>query len=176
MDLSRYRAAEYDLIRSAARKALKRVRRTVHDGRNDVRVENDSKEWIGNDRHLIVSNDLFEKIEKNKHAIVKADLKQKVEGNANLTVAGDLAEEISGDASSPLAGWPMQQAGRYGRRYRRGCFFTCLMGHGQVGHFISMPLAGGRVLLSAKTIGKELSAGPPGAPMLILACHCGNFA
>ncbi|MBM4032664.1 MAG: type VI secretion system tip protein VgrG [Planctomycetes bacterium] len=60
----------------------------------DERVENDSKEWIGNDRHLIVTNNQYELIKADKHLHVKGDHKEKIDGSMSLTVGSDLDEKI----------------------------------------------------------------------------------
>ena len=39
----------------------------------DIRVLNDAREWIGNERHLIVKKDQFEEVEGNKHSNTKED-------------------------------------------------------------------------------------------------------
>ncbi len=44
----------------------------------DIRVKNDRKEWIGNDRHLMVKNDKFEKVDKDVHLTVGGDVNQKI--------------------------------------------------------------------------------------------------
>jgi len=90
-----------------------------HAERNqDVRVKNDSLEWVGRQRHLIVKEDQlervdgdkhlhikegksgkgnqFEKVDGDKHQSVGGDHNQKVDGTISLTVAGDLQEKIGG--------------------------------------------------------------------------------
>ena len=70
----------------------------IHAQRNqDIRVENDAFEWIGNERHLIVKADQLEKVEGNQHLTVNGDQKAKVDGTASLKIGGDQKEEISGD-------------------------------------------------------------------------------
>ena len=46
----------------------------------DNRVKNDSKEWVGNERHLIVKKSQLELVEQDKHLHVKGDQKEKVDG------------------------------------------------------------------------------------------------
>jgi len=60
----------------------------------DVRIKNDSKEWIGNDRHLIVKNDQFEKVKGDKHLTVKGDQNEKVDGTVSLTTGMDLQQKV----------------------------------------------------------------------------------
>src|SRR5262249_21807084 len=62
----------------------------------DVRVKNDSREFIGNERHLIVKKDQLEKVEGNKHGIVK--------GDHLVTIEGDLGETIKGDHHTAIKG------------------------------------------------------------------------
>jgi len=85
----------------------------------DVRVKNDSREWIGHDRHLIVKNTQMEKVEQDKHLTVqgdriaivganddltvKGDRIQEVKGSDNLAVKGDLLAEVNGDMSLKVA-------------------------------------------------------------------------
>lgn len=58
--------------------------------RQDNRVKNDSLEWVGNDRHLIVKNDQFEKVEGDKHLQVGGDQNEKVQGTVSLNVGTDI--------------------------------------------------------------------------------------
>lgn len=62
----------------------------------DVRVLEDSKEWIGRDRHLIVKRDQLEQVERDQHLMVKGDQKAVVEGNSNLRVKVDQIEQVEG--------------------------------------------------------------------------------
>ncbi|HUT32673.1 MAG TPA: type VI secretion system tip protein VgrG [Planctomycetota bacterium] len=60
----------------------------------DVRVENDSKEWIGNDRHLIVEGSQYEKVTGSKHLHVVEDQFEKVVGDLHQTVTTNHNEKI----------------------------------------------------------------------------------
>jgi type VI secretion system secreted protein VgrG len=60
----------------------------------DNRVKNDSLEWIGQDRHLIVKRDQLEKVEGNKHLTVAGDQNEKVSGAVSLNVLGDLQHKV----------------------------------------------------------------------------------
>ena len=67
----------------------------MHSERNqDNRVKNDSMEWIGKDRHLIVKADQKEKVEGDKHLTVKGDQNEKVDGAVSLNVGGDLQQKV----------------------------------------------------------------------------------
>ena len=63
----------------------------------DIRVKHDAKEWIGNDRHLIVDKgSQYEWVKtKDKHSIVKGDRLSKTEGDVGETIKGDRAVTIS---------------------------------------------------------------------------------
>ncbi|MBX7169752.1 MAG: type VI secretion system tip protein VgrG [Pyrinomonadaceae bacterium] len=62
----------------------------IHAEKNmDVRVKNDSFEFIGHDRHLIVKNEQFEKVEKDKHLKVGGDRNEEVKGSVSLKVGSD---------------------------------------------------------------------------------------
>ena len=65
----------------------------------DLRVENDSREFIGQDRHLIVKQNQIEKVEGDKHLHVVGDHKEKIEGAMSLTVTGDQKEQVNGGYS-----------------------------------------------------------------------------
>ena len=79
----------------------------------DNRVLNDSREWIGNNRSLIVKKDQMEKVEgylslqvagdvnekldNDQHLQLKGNLYQKIDGDVHLKIAGKQSEKISGD-------------------------------------------------------------------------------
>jgi type VI secretion system secreted protein VgrG len=68
----------------------------IHAEKNqDNRVKNDSLEWIGHDRHLIIENEQFEKVKLDKHMQVVGDHNEKVGGTMSLTVGSDLQEKVS---------------------------------------------------------------------------------
>jgi len=52
----------------------------------DEWVRNDSNEWVGRDRHLIIKRHQHEKVEQDKHVYVVGDLNEKVGGTQSLTV------------------------------------------------------------------------------------------
>lgn len=67
----------------------------IHAQRNqDNRVKKDSLEWIGQDRHLIVTRDQMEKVDGDKHLTVKGDQNEKVAGTVSLKVAADLQQKV----------------------------------------------------------------------------------
>ena len=65
----------------------------------DQRVENDSREFIGNNRHLIVKTDQLETIEGAKNLHIKGDHLEKIDGGMSLKIGGDQKEKISGGYS-----------------------------------------------------------------------------
>jgi type VI secretion system secreted protein VgrG len=60
----------------------------------DLRVENDSREFIGKDRHLIVKANQTELVEGNKHARVKGDHVEKIDSSMSLSVGSTRNEKI----------------------------------------------------------------------------------
>ncbi len=60
----------------------------------DVRVKNDSFEWVGHDRHLIVKNDQVELVENDRHDHVKRDHKETIDRDRNLHVKGKEAKLV----------------------------------------------------------------------------------
>jgi len=60
----------------------------------DVRIKHDAREWIGNERHLIVVKDQLEEVDGDKHATVKGDHNEEVKGTASLKTGQDLQQKI----------------------------------------------------------------------------------
>ena len=81
----------------------------VHAQKNkDERVRNDSKEFIGNDRHLIVKKKQYEKVEEEKHLLVLQDHVEKVQGDMHLHVVGNENEKVD-QTISREAGMDIQE-------------------------------------------------------------------
>jgi type VI secretion system secreted protein VgrG len=59
----------------------------------DVRIKNDSKEWIGNERHLIVKSDQLELVEGDKHLTVMGDQNEKIDGTISIEAGSDIQEK-----------------------------------------------------------------------------------
>jgi type VI secretion system secreted protein VgrG len=67
----------------------------LHAERNqDNRVKQDSLEWVGKDRHLIVKADQKEKVEGDKHLTVTGDQNEKVDGAVSLKAGMDLLQKV----------------------------------------------------------------------------------
>ena len=67
----------------------------IHAEKNqDNRVKNDSLEWIGQDRHLIIKRDQMELVEGDKHLHVKGDQNEKVEGTISVQADCDMQEKV----------------------------------------------------------------------------------
>ena len=60
----------------------------------DIRVQNDCKEWIGNERHLIVKSDQLELVEGDKHQTVKGDQNEKVDGTISVEAGMDMQQKV----------------------------------------------------------------------------------
>jgi type VI secretion system secreted protein VgrG len=80
----------------------------------DQRVKNDSREFVGNDRSLIVTADQKESVGADKHTSVTGDETEKVGGDLSLQVAGNLNEKTGGDLSLQVGG---NQWGKVGQVY-----------------------------------------------------------
>ncbi len=63
----------------------------------DIRVKNNTHEWIGNERHLVVKKHQLEQVEADKHLTVQGDRFQLLEGDTNLTVKGEQLEQTQGN-------------------------------------------------------------------------------
>ena len=70
----------------------------------DVRVENDSREFIGANRHLIVTANQQEQVQADKHLHVQGNHFEKVEGNMSLQVTQNQMETVTGNKSLAVTG------------------------------------------------------------------------
>ncbi len=85
--------AGFNEIRFEDKKGSEQV--FFHGEKNmDVRVKNDSLEYLGRDRHLIIKNDQYEKVHKDKHLQVVGDKNEKVDGSLSLKVGADVDEKV----------------------------------------------------------------------------------
>jgi type VI secretion system secreted protein VgrG len=66
----------------------------IHAEKNqDTRVKNDSLEYIGNDRHLIIVNEQLELVKKDKHLHVQGDHNEKVDSAISIQAGTDIEEK-----------------------------------------------------------------------------------
>ena len=70
----------------------------------DLRVENDSREFIGANRHLIVTANQEEQVQADKHLHVQGSHFEKVEGNMSLQVTQNQMETVTGNKSLAVTG------------------------------------------------------------------------
>jgi type VI secretion system secreted protein VgrG len=61
----------------------------------DTRIKNDSREWIGNNRSLIVTKDQMEKVGGNVHLQVKGNRNEKITGDWNSQINGNINQKSS---------------------------------------------------------------------------------
>lgn len=67
----------------------------IHAEKNqDVRIKNDTFEWVGNEQHLIVKSDQLEEVGGDKHLAVKGDRNEKVSGTVSLDAGVDLQQKV----------------------------------------------------------------------------------
>jgi type VI secretion system secreted protein VgrG len=70
----------------------------------DVRIQEDRREWIGQDRHLIVVRDKLEKVNRDIHIEGARDEIQKIGRDHHLEIAGKSAVKITGSRSFRVSG------------------------------------------------------------------------
>ncbi len=70
----------------------------------DVRVENDSREFIGANRHLIVTTNQVEQVQTDKHLHVEGNHFEQVDSNMSLNIGGNQMESVTGDKSLSVTG------------------------------------------------------------------------
>jgi type VI secretion system secreted protein VgrG len=68
----------------------------------DLRVEKESREFVGANRHLIVKANQQELVEGDKHGHVKGTHFEKIEGDMSLQINGKQMQKIGGDQSIEL--------------------------------------------------------------------------
>jgi len=83
---------------------------------------------------------------------------------------------LSGNPADPLCGWPPAQAAAFTRQVKQGGLLHVLMGHANADAFHSMKHGGRWVTYTAADAARELTDGPPVAPMLFFSCWSGDFA
>lgn len=69
----------------------------------DVRIKRNAREWIGNERHLIVGKDQLESVGGAKHLTISGNQNEKIGGTVSLSADGDLHQRI-GQNSALKAG------------------------------------------------------------------------
>ena len=62
----------------------------------DQRVENDSREFVGNDRHLTVKKDQLELLEAEKHLHIQGNHQETIDGKMSFKVLGDIQVKVGG--------------------------------------------------------------------------------
>jgi type VI secretion system secreted protein VgrG len=66
----------------------------IHGEKNlDIRIKNDARELIGQDRHLIIKRDQIEEVGGDKHLTVKGDQNEKIDGTVSLDAGMDLQQK-----------------------------------------------------------------------------------
>lgn len=70
----------------------------------DIRIKNDRREWIGNDRHLVVKRDKREQIDRDEENLVKRDQIEEIGRDHHLLIKGKEAIEINGGHSFRVSG------------------------------------------------------------------------
>lgn len=70
----------------------------------DVRVKNDTREWVGNDGHVVIENDHYTHVKNDRHETVDNKHVERIGGDRHVTVEGEEAVEIKGQASLTVTG------------------------------------------------------------------------
>jgi type VI secretion system secreted protein VgrG len=69
-----------------------------------IRIKNDTKEWVGNDRHLVVKKDQLEKTEGDQHLTVTGETRLKIGGKFGETITGDHVAAVKGSDNLAVTG------------------------------------------------------------------------
>ena len=70
----------------------------------DLRVKNDRREWIGQDRHLVVQRDKLEQIGRDRHEAIEGKSATKIIGDRHVAVMGSEALSVGGSHSFAVTG------------------------------------------------------------------------
>ena len=167
----------YNEIRFEDKKGKEQI--YIHAEMNqDVRVDNDSLEWVERDRHMHVKRDQFEKVHENKHLEVLGDRMTKIGTNDNLTVDGELREKIGGNFSSQVGGDRVEKVGlNYKNEVTMTSALKALAVKIEASTAIELKCGGSSIVLTPAAIfimGGPLvnincGAGPPVAPVMATA-------
>lgn len=110
----------------------------LHAEKNqDNRIKNDSLEWIGRDRHLIVLRDQKELVKLNKHSKVLGDQNESIGGALSIKVGMDI-EEKAGTKFAVDAGTEIHLKSGTNLTLETGTSLTLKVG----GNFINISAAG----------------------------------
>jgi type VI secretion system secreted protein VgrG len=63
----------------------------------DTRIKNDCKEYIGNERHLIVKKNQLELVEGDKHLTIQGNQNEKIDGTISIEAGSDIQEKAGGN-------------------------------------------------------------------------------
>ncbi len=77
----------------------------------DIRVRNDRRELIGNDRHLIVNRDKRDRIKRDEHRIIERDEIVKIERDYHRHVEGKMAAKTDGSMSHEVGSSMAEKVG-----------------------------------------------------------------
>ena len=84
----------------------------VHSEKDmDQRVKNESREWVGASRHLIVTADQKESVGGDKHLTVSGKHFEQISGEHDLQIMGDQKASIGGKQSLNVGGDRQEQTG-----------------------------------------------------------------
>lgn len=90
---------------------------------SDTRIENDCREWIGEDRHLIVKRDQYEEVDRDLHLKVVRDHKEAIQGDRHLAVTGKEAIQVTGSHSFQVTGNVATQFGANHTEQTTGSYY-----------------------------------------------------
>jgi type VI secretion system secreted protein VgrG len=96
-------AANYNEIRFEDKKGVEQVYIQAEKDM-DVNTKDQSREYVGKDRHLIVCADQLEQVQANKHQQVAGNKLEKIESGSGLHVMGNRVTEIDLDDNLTVRG------------------------------------------------------------------------
>ncbi len=119
----------------------------------DIRIENDRREWIGEDRHLIVTRDKMEQVQRDSHIDITRDRIEKIGRDHHVTIAGKAAVSITGSNSLAVTGDVIEQfSGNHSSQVTQNLYLQAMQVviEAQVG--LSLVVGGSFVTLNASGV------------------------
>jgi type VI secretion system secreted protein VgrG len=93
----------------------------------DLRIKNDRREWIGEDRHLVITRHKREKTGQDSHLDLGQDLIEKIGRDHHLTIAGKEAISIGGSHSLSVTGDVVEQfSGNYSSQITQNLYLKAM--------------------------------------------------
>jgi type VI secretion system secreted protein VgrG len=145
----------------------------------DIRFLNDRREWIGRDRHLIVTRDKYEQVQSDTHITIGRDHLESIGRDRNVAVSGKEAISIGSSQSLNVTGNLNEQIGGNHGEQTTGSYYLqaqTIVLEAQTGltlsvggNFITLSPAGIMITGSPLVLINSGGAAIPGVPGMLVS-------